>query len=449
MSGFARGFSTGFGLVDNYERQNFQQERQLKADARAEELHGLQVQGVKNNLELFPMQKEAAELSVQNQKLGIDAAQFKVDTQQQTHDLDVKAKKASIYASNLAARNNLFELNRKSSLQLIDQIGMSNGEMNGKLIEEVIKSSKQEGSLLYQFGPDLEQGYAINEGIDKILKGDMSVEEGMPYITQWLQGSANKVVGHEDDEGRTVVSAKVVGLKNATTKDGKMGGTPILRVEYDDGTVEDEPATEFRVTRAGEPEVVISMDQVYQTHFAERSVLSVLKATGIYDKVKKGVNQHYSAYRPSSMPELTKMTANHFIKEFEALNEASRGTVQDGVFVPADPAAVAAQQKTVDRMASTNPQLAMQFGWTPPPAPAQLVKFAKTRTFESEEERQEFIRGVSLGHLDPRQAQDFLLRHTTEKKAIQPATDPAPKAPAFDYDAMLKKAYSTEQGTDH
>ena len=73
------GFIKGFGLVDKYERDNFQESRQREHDKQRAEIHGLTVQDLQNSLDLYPME-------VRTMQQGIEKRDFGLDTQQEVHD---------------------------------------------------------------------------------------------------------------------------------------------------------------------------------------------------------------------------------------------------------------------------------------------------------------------------------------------------------------------------
>lgn len=444
--GFARGFTQGFGLVDDYEHRQFQQERQTKADNRAEELHGLQVQGVKNDLELFPLQKQAAEQQVEASKLGNEKAQFEVDHLAVNQRLSEQAKYAQLRAAKLAAQDAQWQMNARESLNLLNQIGIT-GELNSDMYDLIHKSSKKEGSLFAVWGEDLDRGYQINQDIDRYLNGQMTDEQAMPSIQAWLQPSADKVVGTKMQDGRRVMRAQVVGLKSGRNQEGKIGGTPMIQVTLDDGTTIVEPATELRLAQGGDAEKFIDMDSVYQRHFAERSVLGVLKATGMHDKLRTGIKGYYNTLNPPKMTELNEMTAKMFVGQMEELAKVQRGKVtNDGAFVPADPSAVRQQQKFVDDLAASNPQLAMSLGYTPPPQPEQIIKYAEGQTFKDEEAKEEFIRGVALGQIGGRDAMAYLQKFTTQakKETPEPEGKGTTPTPTTDTKALLSSIISDQ-----
>ena len=152
------GFIKGFGLVDKYERDNFQESRQREHDKQRAEIHGLTVQDLQNSLDLYPMEVRTAQQ-------GIEKRDFGLDTQQEVHDTTMDSTRAS--TSGMRMDNEAKEIRNKFYATELTQNqtarGLANKLSKGQLDQQDFKIKNQQ--KVFDREMDVIDGQLLNQAL--------------------------------------------------------------------------------------------------------------------------------------------------------------------------------------------------------------------------------------------------------------------------------------------
>uniref|UniRef100_UPI00055CD54C hypothetical protein n=1 Tax=Photobacterium halotolerans TaxID=265726 RepID=UPI00055CD54C len=358
--GLADGFMQGFGLVDDYQNRQFQQDRQKAADVRAEESHDQNM--------------ASGKLELENAGLRLQKNQFDVDHMGEMHtarmgeiELGNKVKNAQLAREKFLQKKEQFEYDAKESLTLSDSIlaAVNSGHsLNDDMITKVIESSKKPGSLFFAFGADLEKGKEINRVNTAFFNGEIPLSQALPSLQARFDPYVQELIGERDlKSGKEIVRAQVTDFNMTDQKNLK--GTPMVTVTYADGTNATRPVTEHRLAGGDDKPIELGIDQIMQQQIADRQFLAYMAATGLDKKLKDGITALRTKAQPGKETPLQGDVRETFAGLMKQYNKAAAGKTDEmgSTYTPANPEEMAAITANIDRMAMQYPDMAKAYGW--------------------------------------------------------------------------------------